>query len=404
MGKGRPGFVVVIILLILLLVLFLIARRPGGLRSLVRREEPGLPVDLIRVIPPEWRVEPGAPAQCNLDDDPDLEWLVRYRYDLSTVQPSSGPVTKGIEVGPWGAAVFDLEPELIGELEANPGPYRPSEVVPYKLLPDFYAGKGQGYLGETAIDIFFVPNVTAGANCRAEEINVLGYGNAGLPTRVSVFRWGGRAAGFRSAHLAGNARVATEPNADAGRILRVLTFDRIENHRSVLCQVDTYERFGSEQALGFARNEAVRTVDFCYGPPPDPFYPEGAVVGVLRKHVPTATAANVPPLPAYLFSNAQLPAELDLRNNGREAIPIVRIINPASIEPATQQGGWCTTDQIPGVAERSWWCGRERTQIIADITLNGTPRRATFTVASVLPAAVSSDVHWRIESVTLEQP
>jgi hypothetical protein len=404
MARGRPGLVIVLILLLLGLVLVLLVRGAGGLTSLLRRDEPGLPVDLVRVIPREWRVEPGAPVQCSFDDDDDLEWLVQYRYDLASLPPVFGPAQQPIEIGPRGAAIFDLQAERIGELPANPGPYRPSELVPYQLLPDFYAGKGQGYLGETSIEIFFVPNVPPGPTCQAQEINILGFGNAGLPTRISIFRWGGRSAGYLAAHLSGSARVLVDPRADTGRILRVTTFDRIDNHRSLLCQVDTYERFGSEQALDFVRAEGLRTIDFCYGPPPDPFYPEGAVVGVLRKHLPAITAPNVPPMSSYLFDNAQLPAEPDLRSPAREPIPIIRVRNPSSIQPAVEQGDWCTPEQISGVQERTWWCGRERTRIITEIMLEGVVRRAEFTVASVVPASSSSDGHWRIEAVSLEQP
>lgn len=397
--SGRTVLIIVLLVLLAGIIGYVLLQGAGGLGGWLSGGDAQLPVDLARVIPDTWRVEPAAGRQCNFDDDEDVEWLVTFRYDQTSLPTASKQVRGTIEIGPWGATIFDLRPDALPEQPNNPGPYRPAEVYPYKLLPDFYAGKGQGYIGESKIEVFFAPAARLGPECKTDEINLLGYGNEGLATRLSIAWWGGKAVGYHTEHFAGNARIVAEPRADAGKpITRVTTYNRIDNHRSLLCEAETFERL----ALGFAASDDARTIDFCYAAPQDPYYPEAVVVALLRGQEPAGNEATLPPLASFLLDNVTLPPELKtLRNAERDPIAIRLLGNPGILDPAPPDGYWCTADQIKRGAAQMWWCGRERASIVAEVRVGDQWRQAQFVVTSVMPAKIFSDVHWRIEQVEL---
>ncbi len=67
----------------------------------------------------------------NIDGDDVDEWLYFFHYD-----------GQGESNGPIGGIIYDAQ--------QNVDPNQPAAFfVPYRLLPDWREGKGQGYLGET---------------------------------------------------------------------------------------------------------------------------------------------------------------------------------------------------------------------------------------------------------------
>lgn len=61
------------------------------------------------------------------------EWLYFFHYDN---QPAGA--------GPVGGIIYDAQQTVVAE---QPAAY----FVPYRLLPDWRAGKGQGYLGDVTV-------------------------------------------------------------------------------------------------------------------------------------------------------------------------------------------------------------------------------------------------------------
>ena len=105
-------------------------------------------VDLADTLPDSWFVISGDwPDQCDFDRDGENEQLVVYRYDPpATPGPSS---TAGL----IGAVIFDSQVNRVPQEPSVESPSRPAFLIPYKLLPDIYADKGQGYLGEADIQV-----------------------------------------------------------------------------------------------------------------------------------------------------------------------------------------------------------------------------------------------------------
>lgn len=244
MFKGRGSILFLLIIIAIAVIVFLLIRRGGQLPSLLgrRQAEQVVPLDLQRFIPADWIVQGDDQFECSFDDDDDLERLIIYRYNKTQLQV---PLQRAGELetfAPFGGVIFDTQASPLEPQPNAPGAYRPGNVVPYLLLPDFYPGKGEGYLGDTDVQVRFVPAAESGQNCRTTEIQVFGYTYGPLPTRLSVFQWAGREAGYQGVHYAGSARVDHEAQPTTGVISRITTYNRLLNHRSVLCEVNSYVR------------------------------------------------------------------------------------------------------------------------------------------------------------------
>jgi hypothetical protein len=431
MFKGRGGLLFLLIVVALVVILFLLLRRGGQLPSLLGRREvtPAVPLDLLRFIPPGWEVQTDDQFECNFDDDPELEQLLIYRYNTTSLQKPLQPAGETETFGPFGGVIFDTQSSSLAPQPEPPGAYRPGSVVPYLLLPDFYPGKGEGYLGDTDVELRFFPATERGAPCRAEEINVFGYTYGPLPTRLSIFRWGSREAGYQGAHFAGSARVESNVLPEGGtQITQVTTYNRLLNHRSVLCEVNRYNRVeaaNEPSQFAFLSDPEVRTIDFCFGAPPEPVYPEGVVVALLRgRNSGTGEPRS------YLLDNARLPEELLLGDEDREVYNILTVGNPNFVVPLPSDGGWCSVEQVgmalagpaPTVAPtvtpfgtpagtpaavptREYsdrlWCGRERVRVETRILLDSVPRELGWSLISVRPDRPNGGAYWRVQEVEL---
>jgi hypothetical protein len=405
MFKGRRGLLFAILLgLFLLLGAFLLMRgTSGGGFSLFGERKSDTPVELQRLIPARWEVIPGSTITCSFDADAEMEWLIIYRYDGTTVQDDLDPRSSPIERSLIGGVIFDAQPALVHEADGSMSPYRPTVLVPYKLLPDYYAGKGQGYLGESRAEVRQWPPIKRGQPCQTDEFYVFGFDDGPLPTRLSGFKWSQAAGRFDVAHLVGNARVAFTTERD-GRLAEASTFNRLENHRSRLCQVNRFVRRESTDVMVVLEDPSSFTIDFCFDTPGDPAYPEGVVVALLRGAEPVAPSKQTP-LPtgdSFLTQNAIVPPEIDLRSPNRAPMRVLSVEHRGVVSTSPAGGFDCTPPENRAGEGPKWWCGRERAEVLAETVVDGQPRRLAFSLMSISNQAVATDVVWRVDRADWE--
>jgi hypothetical protein len=392
MFKGRDGILLFIVICIGVFIAFLFFRSRGDSQS---QEAAAIPLDLQTFIPTSWEVQSTPQVTCDFDHDEADERLIIYRYDASTLTPPLA--TEPSTFAPFGGVIFDTQTDTSPEQPGNSAPYQASTIVPYRLLPDFYPDKGQGYLGETGVEIRYFPEVKEGDPCKVTEINIFGFGGTSLPTRLSILRWMDKASGYQGEHFAGNARIESDVQPEGGnQITQVTTYNDLLNHRSLLCDVDGYKRTDAE-GVRFDPDTSKKTIDFCFGIPDDPVDPEGVVVALLRGANPTL---NLPT--HYLLDNATVAPELAvLRETKREPINLVSVGNPSSVQPDPNNGAWCSADQVNTATPGTLWCGRERLHVETRIVLEGVVRQAIWTLISVTAVLPDAEPYWRVEEVEL---
>jgi hypothetical protein len=403
MLKGRTG-VIILIVIAVAAIIFLVLR--GGVAQPPTQRKMALPMDLQKIIPTNWKVVTDQYKPCDFDNDGEEEWLIIYRYAASEV------MSRGL----IGGVIYDAQGNRVAQAPGNESPYRPAFLIPYKLLPDIYTGKGQGYLGESGVVVRFFPPEQRGQPCRATEITIQGFSDAPWPTRLSIFRWAGERTGYVGVHFVGNARIAdgagkASVGDGAKPIVELTTFNRL-NDRSALCAMQRYERSKPAAAdalppdIVFTETAAAYTIDFCFGPPNDPAYPEGAVVALLRGNSPKTAS---PTGETYLTVNASLPPELNrLRGSTPAKQRILSVTHEGIVAPNPADGQRCDPAQLspstplPGTPEpREWWCGRERARVITEIILDDQHRIVTWSLLSIANERINIDMHWRIEEVEL---
>jgi hypothetical protein len=368
-----------------------------------------LPVDLQNVIPTSWAPLPEQPSICDYDKDGEDEWLILFRYDSTTVQPSDQPPGTDVQRGPIGGVIYDAQVNYVPQEPGNRSPYRPAFLIPYMLLPDFYPAKGQGYLGESSVKLVQYPAASARAEgCTVEMVYIYGYTDGPLPTRLSAFRWQGKAAGYGVAHFSGNARVTTDLPSDGSTPLsEVVTYDRLDNQRSLLCAAKRYVRQGEPLDLSFAEVAGDYTIDFCFGPPPDPYYPEGVVVALLRGGAPqNAQDMPAPTNESYLMEGMQLPAELG--NPVQDPVRILSVVNrgavetsPEDVRPCPNQTPPSPSSGTPAAAANIWWCGNEQATVETEVMVNGQTLNVTWRLISLANDQVNAATHWRVSDATV---
>ncbi len=368
----------------------------------------GLPIDLQTMIPSSWKVVPGQFKTCDFDNDGDNEYLIIYSYDLA------GGAGRGL----IGGVIYDTQVNRVPQAPGVEAPYRPAFMVPYKLLPDIYGGKGQGYLGQNRVTVYTLPPTAAGAKCQAREILVYGYSYDDFPTTLSVFRWEGELIGYVGWHIQGNVRLSAYDAANvknSGKAaIGVHVYNQL-NQRSLLCAVRHYRRTPPvakddlPPGLDFAEVKSDYTMDFCYGAPQDPAYPEGVVVALLRGQDPPA---DTPTGTSYLTDDAKLslPPELAELKTTKRARPI-RILSvsaPGTLGWYPPQGSrfnWTPTGGTPSPTPQAWWINSEPPTVVeTEIVLNdntGQTRQARWTLVSMANEKANADTHWRISHVEL---
>jgi hypothetical protein len=375
------------VILLILLILYLVF---GSGKIGSRGSETPLPASVQRLVPASWTVS--TDEACDFDGDGQDEWLVVYHYDGVPVHPAGQPADTKVTVSPIGGAIYDAKLEAPAEPDSTQ--YQVTTITPYRLLPDFTVGKGQGYLGESAVLTLLFPPVDKQGKCQPTEIGFLGYSSSNtdaatsLPTRLSLFYWAGASLGYQGSLFIGNARVDADIPTDPNNfVTRVTTYNQL-NDRSLLCQATTYTRSGPKQA--FSVEPGTTTLDFCYGAPPDPTYPEGTVAALLRdKKPPKSTSeAPMPPGESYLLPGTTLPAGLTLPAS------ILAITNTSSAAPVPGGGHSCTAEY--GESGKDWWCGQFAAVVTSEVPINGVVSEVVWNMMSVSQYDVVAEVHWRI--------
>ena len=389
----KTVLIIIGVALLILLILYFIFGR-GGTSS--PDTQTTLPPSVQRLVPPSWTVI--TDQACDFDADGQDEWLVVYHYDSASVQPSNQPANTYVAVSPIGGAIYDAE--LVSPPQTGTSQYQITTITPYKLLPDYALGKGQGYLGESAVQTLLFPPVAKDGTCQPREVGFLGFSNGNtagptsLPTRLSFFYWAGASLGYQGSLFIGNARVDAAIPTETDKFVTQVTTYNLMNDRSLLCQAVTYNRPGPQQ--GFLVIPGSTTLDFCYGAPGEPTYPEGAVAALLKGHVPRATndKTQMPPGNSFLLPNVSLPSGLV------PPVSILAVTNTASAAPAPSGGHSCTTEY--GNAWADWWCGQLEAIVTSEAPVNGVVREITWKMMSVSLKDVVGEMHWRIADVELK--
>ena len=400
MFKGR-GLLTLIVLALILLIAYLLIRQ--GNFNLPGKKPTELPVDLKKIIPASWTLLASQSQPCDFDGDKEDEWLLLYSYDPTSVLDVYSASNKSVERRLIGGAIYDAQVNRIPQEPGNISPYRPALLAPYKLLPDFYTGKGQGFLGETDVVFRSYPPVQKNAtNCQAEELYFLGYSYEPLPTRLSIFRWNSREVGYEGVHFVGNAHVDAPDTLNATQpITEVMTYNHLDNHRSLLCAVKRFQRPTGAKTLEFPEDTTQFTIDFCYGKPSDPIYPEAVLVALLRGGKPPAVGS--PTGASFLTKNAELASELSaLRTNTPPQLRILSLTNQGTVAPFPGMGRKCEANEVEFADDINWWCATEEAYVEAEVVIGDGIFRAVAYLISIANDQVTASVHWRVTSMTLQ--
>jgi hypothetical protein len=353
-----------------------------------------VPLELKEITPPSWHILPDYLRQCDLDGDGVQEWLALYNYDATGVPGSAEGAKDAVQHALIGGVVYDMQTGEVPPEVRDQTLYPPGLLIPYKLLPDIYVGKGQGYLGETKATVSLYPASSNNKACVANEITIAGYSGTPWPTRLSIFQWDPITMRYLVAHFVGNARVVPAPVPSAAqRVATVLTYNRLDE-RSLLCQVQGYTRVGA--TLDFPPDPERHTIDFCFETPADPTYPEGVVVALLRGHNPAAGPTGA----SFLTPQGRddLPdALVNLKEPQRPAYRIQSLTVPGTVA-------------APGTGEKQekdnqiWWWGRESIQVQTELFVNNQLRRAVWSLISITSDKMSADSYWRVDKVEISAP
>lgn len=238
------------------------------------RPTTSLPLPLEDLIPEFWQLYTPTNSstqlnEINIDGDVDSEWLVFFNYDNVSAE------TKG----PLGGIIYDAQQDTTpyDPQTIIPLPYQPSAfLVPYRLLPDWRQGKGQGYLGETSLSFEQTSSNPArnDDNTIYDELLVLGKDAGDILTRVSIFWWQGVPQGYGVAHFAGSHRVDLVERGPGSTVGRVRVLDSL-NERAYLCKLTEYVRSAGTRTFAASAPAIV----FCQGGMPEqPTYPEAVVL------------------------------------------------------------------------------------------------------------------------------
>lgn len=312
---------------------------------------------LAQYLPEDWTALTGASnvqgfQQVNIDGDADAEWLYFFHYDGQGETP-----------GPIGGIIYDAQQDVQSQQPA-------AFFVPYRLLPDWRDGKGQGYLGEKTVDwsqAWIDPEVV---DTLPNELVVTGLSAGDLVTRLSLFRWLDIGRGYGVVHFVGNAGLLLGPSgrADDALIGDVVAYNRL-NDRSRLCEKVVHTRQGTE--LRFAATQPA--IVFCplapevTGVPDQPTYPEAVVM-------------------AWLLGESR--DDLALDNAALEAV-----VTPSQVQRVVSV-------QYPGAAtpvNRADFVSQMAVQTILE-TASG-PQTFQWNLVELRPNETERTSRWRIASV-----
>lgn len=330
-----------------------------------------LPLPLEDLIPKSWRVYtvPDTKTQLyeiNIDGDIDTEWLVFFYYDN---------VKDGAN-GPLGGIIYDAQQDTTpyDPQTIIPLPYQPSAfLVPYRLLPDWRQGKGQGYLGESSLS-FEQTSTNPAPNDEDtiyDELLVLGNNRGDILTRASIFWWQGVPNGYGVAHFAGTYGINLGDRAPGTTVSTVRVLDSL-NERAYLCKSTQYARMAGTRNFGVT---AQPSIVFCHGGTPEaPTYPEAVVL-------------------TWLLD----PGRTDLIAPNR--VDAIRAVSPQGVQRVVS----ITYDSTAGSAGLGNNAVSKIEVVTSLVDAAGIQRTYRWTLVERKPQAVGETSRWLIEDMVLLQ-
>lgn len=357
------------IIVIVLGVVLIVAVAAFALQQLRGQDEGPveLGVDLNEIKPAEWVTYGDGLQRVNVDGDQELEWLLFYRYDFA----------------PLGGVIYDGQTAPFGNKSIPISNQTPSYLVPYSLLPDYVAGKTNGYLGDADVDFkqVFLSN-DRGADQPPEtprdRLLVRGKRKDGRINRYSVFQWISLEVGYAGAHANTPGWFSLEkdnPN-DWLEATNWLTDNSIppslwawepQADRSAICRRTPWNLLASGNPNNpdlFRANYPASELFFCQGQvPSEPAFPEGQVLAFLtdgddNRWEIEDTLQEIPPFEKASVSRLTAPEILD-ENIG---------------DPL----------QVAGEVDFIW---------------QGIPYRMYWTATMIAPTKISEVAKWRITSM-----
>lgn len=227
-----------------------------------------VPFDIKRIIPPEW-IPTGPLTEINVDEDEEPEWLLFYRYDLSGARREQRNYA-----GPIGGVVFDQQIDRTTGL---------SFLAQHDLLPDIRSGKGQGFLGERECRAkTYDTNGDGTPDSNELAVFGLGYGPSS-PVYLSIFqREPDPTQGYRFRlvrQFYGDGGITVEPAIDQPSALQKVSVLTRLNDRSLISKRTVFVRRTDEAgAVQYEQDLSRSSLQFTYGIPENPYYPEAAVL------------------------------------------------------------------------------------------------------------------------------
>ncbi len=317
------------------------------------------PIDIEEVIPDNW--QPQELRKVNLDGDDEDEWLLIYRQT-------------SVPGGPLGGVIYDVQPDT-----SPTRPYLrlpPAYLVPYRLLPDLGPGKGQGYLGDISYTIELYDTDGDG---KQDELVTLGYSREPNPTQIAFFRWESEAAGYQlTTYLQGDGgiEVVRPRDVNRGRIEEVIVKKKL-NERSQICEKTVHRR--REDDVTYQKVSGP-ILDFTYGVPSQPFYPEAAVLAYYLSLAGDEISAD-----HYTTSEGKMEAQslatTELGSAGRaERNAVIGLTYPGSI----------SKEDISNV---------EYVNVTVNLMMENVHMEITWQVVNVSSGKLNEEVTWKLNDI-----
>lgn len=361
-----------VVILILVLAFLAVAVMYGTRQCSSQQEAIELPLDLADIIPETWEPQDSELPTVDIDGDGEREWLLIYRYD----SPREGR-------GPIGGVIYDAQVNLSPHSPGERIPYRSAFLVPYNLLPDTRAGKGQGYLADVRVDE--PSTVDTDGDGDADELILAGYGYDPAITSLSIFRWQGLERGYSVQHFKGSGGIVPVDDDGDGVFEEIIVRERMYE-RSQFCREQTLVRAG-----GGVYQDGDASLVFCYGTPDHPFYPEGVVLAFLLSSRQQRMAEVAKP--EHELGLLTIPGRHAVQAQGLHQARSYRVLQ------FTYPGVASSSDQ-GSAAEDELLVGKEIVELWTEaVTSDGASRRDCWQVVRTSSERVLEDTAWRINGL-----
>jgi len=197
-------FAIILGVLFIILIVFLGLRLRQGQGPLFSDQSSNLNVNLEEIMPSEWlpytNDQIKGLVRINIDTnweedelkDEEEEWLLFYHYDLSADKNTSQ----------LGGVIYDAQNRPRGDDSIAIPDQSSAYLVPYRLLPDYFLPKTNGYLGDDAIDYKQIAVQIKGSvndTPLTDRLLVRGY-SRGRINRYSIFWWINEEKGYGAAY------------------------------------------------------------------------------------------------------------------------------------------------------------------------------------------------------------